>query len=333
MNSHRSIILIGEPRIDVLRATSILNYLRKQEPEGKITVITTRRNRTILQANPALDEILFSEDGGTMAQVLNRNYEVMYSFDNMSGLGDLANIIQADSKFGIGRDASGEPFTFNEGAEALLNYTEGNYENIHDPGMSYQHIMMRSAGLVENPPEEMIFTLPQEALSFSEALIQENRFDRNNRVIGIGLGIDPVAPARYIAQRNLSHFSEKLLNEGGWKIILFAGYRENKFYKDYFNACAPGIIEGGCCRTLTEMAGILNICDILIAQNSLALHLELALGRKVIMLANRDSKNNIELYGRGRVVGETEDETPIGKRFARYPEEQILSSAQELLAE
>ena len=333
MKSKRGIILIGEPRINVLRSTSILNYLRKHRTNWNFTVITARRNRVILQANPAIDELLFIEDGATIAQMLNRTYDDMFSFDNKGGFGDLANLIQAENKFGIGKDYAGNPVVFKDGAEPLLAYASGDFQTIYDQGLSYQTILMRAAGIAGDTPAEMIFTLSQAASSFSEALLQEYRIDRSSRVTGIYLGVDPKTPTRCISQRNLSHFSEMILDSSGSRIILFAGYREKKFYKNSFNACAPGIIDGGCCKSFSSMAGILNICDLIIAQNSLALHLGLALGKKVILLENRESEKNTELYHRGRVVAETEGGISDDSRNVRYPEEKILSSVQELLSE
>ena len=56
------IIIKTEPRIDILRATSLLEPLREQYPGCSITWVTSRRNGLLLKENLFIERLLFAED-------------------------------------------------------------------------------------------------------------------------------------------------------------------------------------------------------------------------------------------------------------------------------
>ena len=68
------------------------------------------------------------------------------------------------------------------------------------------------------------------------------------------------------------------------------------------------VIDAGCENTLMEFASLVNLCKILITSDSLAMHIGIALKKKVICFFYSTSSSEIELYNRGiKIIGKGED--------------------------
>ena len=65
------------------------------------------------------------------------------------------------------------------------------------------------------------------------------------------------------------------------------------------NLVKTSIIDAGCNNSLMEFASLVNLCNILVASDSLALHIGVALKKKIVCFFCPTSANEIELYNRG----------------------------------
>jgi ADP-heptose:LPS heptosyltransferase len=61
-----------------------------------------------------------------------------------------------------------------------------------------------------------------------------------------------------------------------------------------------GLIDTGCTNTLREFGALLDLCDVLVTGDAMALHIAIALKKKVVALFGPTSQAEIELYGRGK---------------------------------
>src|SRR5262249_52262961 len=64
----------------------------------------------------------------------------------------------------------------------------------------------------------------------------------------------------------------------------------------------PGIIDAGCGNSLKEFAAIVELADLVVTSDSLALHVAAALSRPVVAMAGPTSPWELEMYGSGEVV-------------------------------
>lgn len=299
MNDKPQIIIIKtEPRIDVLRATSILQPLKKRHPNANIVWVTSRRNRLILNANHLIDQLLYIEDASTVAVSFNRSFQTLYSFDMDAGAADLANLIEADAKFGFHIDSQGNTLLFNDSASALQSHVYADLQ-IELP-VTYQSALMEAAGFAPDDMGEMVFNLKPEAIAFAERFASDNQIHPKDKpIIIIYLGFNPVRSPEYYPPRSVSFLSEYLLERLDAEVILLAGMRERNIYLNYFVQCPPGVHSGGCDNSFQRFTGLLSLADLIIASDSLGLHLALALGKKAAALLGSVLPNEIELYGRG----------------------------------
>jgi heptosyltransferase-2 len=89
----------------------------------------------------------------------------------------------------------------------------------------------------------------------------------------------------------------------GVKVLLFGGEKEEERNKKIvYLVNNPLLIDTGCKNTLREFFSLINLCDILVTSDTLALHVALALNKRVVVLFGPTSYNEIELYGLGKNI-------------------------------
>jgi len=92
------------------------------------------------------------------------------------------------------------------------------------------------------------------------------------------------------------------------KLILLGGPEEEDRNKEILEITNGKVIDAGCTNTLMEFASLINLCKILITSDSLAMHIGIALKKKVICFFYSTSSSEIELYNRGvKIIGKGED--------------------------
>ena len=62
------------------------------------------------------------------------------------------------------------------------------------------------------------------------------------------------------------------------------------------------VIDAGCDNSLMEFASLVNLCNVIITSDSLALHIGIALKKKIVCFFYPTSASEIELYGRGEKI-------------------------------
>ena len=92
------------------------------------------------------------------------------------------------------------------------------------------------------------------------------------------------------------------------KLILFGGPEEKERNDKIKESVKTSIIDAGCGNSLMEFASLVNLCSILVTSDSLAMHIGIALKKKVVAFFYPTSKTEIELYGRGiKITGKGKD--------------------------
>ena len=68
------------------------------------------------------------------------------------------------------------------------------------------------------------------------------------------------------------------------------------------------IIDAGCNNSLMEFASLVNLCNILVTSDSLALHIGTALKKKIVCFFYPTSSSEIELFSMGiKIIGKGKD--------------------------
>jgi heptosyltransferase-2 len=146
-----------------------------------------------------------------------------------------------------------------------------------------------------------VLHLEPEELSWARNFKSEHAIVNDRPIIGI----HPGGSARWPKKRwGLTQYVKLItqLKGLGFSIMLFAGPQEISFHEELLRRCGKKVIDAGCNLSMRQFASLVNLVDLMICSDSLALHVATALKKKVVALFGPTSVSEIDLFGRGRKI-------------------------------
>ena len=273
---------------DVVRTLAIMPALKKQFPNSHITWITKKEAKNILEDNIYIDKV---KDA---SEKIKEKFNILYNFDVEPEATKLAEEIQADKKYGF-YSQEGFPSAFNIMAEYYLNTLfDDNLKKSNRK--TYQEMMFDVAELKWEKQHCPIF-LNDLDKKYAENFIKKNSLE-NKKLVGIHMGASSRWPSKVWHKEELKKFIVSLVKEG-YKIILFGGSNEIKNHEKLVSeirSMGINICQNNPKNTIKEFASLVDICDIIVCADSLALHVSLALKKPTIGLFFCTSPWEVEDY-------------------------------------
>jgi ADP-heptose:LPS heptosyltransferase len=122
-------------------------------------------------------------------------------------------------------------------------------------------------------------------------------------IIGINTGCGAVFPTKQWPRDNFMDLITILHEKTDSTLLLLGGPREREFNSFLLENCPQGaLIDAGTKNNMTEFMGIIELCDLILSADSLAMHLAIGRKKPVIALIGPTSAAEIDLYGRGEKV-------------------------------
>ena len=279
---------------DVLRTTSILHALKLKYYGSHITWLTKKIARDIFLNNDLVDRVLELESHDLISRLNTEKFDLLIHPDASPTSSALASIVTAKVKKGFILDQTGQVIPVNNDAIEWLEM--GAFDEFKKKNQkTYQQIIHEIAGL-EYKKGEIILNLNQDELNFKNSFIAEHNLSKFNVLIGLNTG----ASKRWqLKQWRLEGFKELisiLQKKDDIGILIFGGEDEvdrNKEIKKLF----PNVIDTGSTNSLREFFALMDIPDIILTGDTLALHTATALRKKIICLFGPTSSSEIENYG------------------------------------
>ena len=287
---------------DVLRTTSILGPLKERDPRSRITWITLPFSVPLLEGNPHIDAIVpYSTDA--LLTLATERFDLCLNVDASPRSSRLAALCRADEKLGFSTDEAGRVFPVNEEAHEwfLMGLDD---ERKRANRKTYQEIV---CGIVRLPysPETCPTTLSlsDEELRNGADFARDHGLREDRLTIGINSGAGGRWPMKRWTLAGFDAFTGLLLEElPGCRILLYGGSEEVDRNRALIEKRPEGLVDTGCGNTLREFASLVNLTDVFVTGDTLAMHVALALGKRVVALFGPTSSQEILLYGRGEKV-------------------------------
>jgi len=255
---------------DVLRTTTILPAIKKKYGRNcYITWLVLQESKELLEDNQYIDKILiYSQD--SILQIQQEKFDILYSLEITPPATLIANLINAEEKFGYFFDKDSHPNYFNESAKNYLENVFSDYKNKEDK-RTYQEMLFEITELeYEKQPYILNLQLPKL---------------KSGKVIGINIGSAGRWKSKAWHPDSIKELIEKLPKQ--YRVILLGGPEEIEFLPDLaYELKSQGInVEtNNPNNTIKEFISVLNKCDLIITGDTLALHLAIALNKKIIAL-------------------------------------------------
>jgi len=281
---------------DVLRSTFLLPGIKAKYPAARIHWIVAPQSTAILEGNPYLHRIIPMNRAVfdiLAADVFERVINLDLSPESLS----LATLAMG-KKTGFYLDSRRRIVCSNAAARHWLEMSaldDKKKANIR----TYQYWMANITGL---PRADYEIYTPLAKQSVATAAV----FARQNRLRGkIVVGINPGAGNRWRLKKwtdeGYAEIIRRLIKRGN-KVLLLGGPEEKGLIAKLVRRSGGKAISTGTQNSLHDFFAFLNLCDTLVAGDTLAMHAALGLKKKVVAIFGPTSSVEIEMYGRGEKV-------------------------------
>jgi ADP-heptose:LPS heptosyltransferase len=280
---------------DVLRTTSILHALKSKYPESHITWLTKQNSKDIFINNSLVDNILTFESFDLVSRLSAEIFDLLIHPDASPVSSSLASAANAKVKKGFVLDHLGQVIPVDKDANEWFEM--GAFDEFKKKNKkTYQQIIHEIAGL-KFSKGEIIINLTEEEIAFKNKFFATHNLQKYKTMIGLNTG----ASKRWqLKQWRFDGFKElisKLQTNKDVGLLLFGGEDEIGRNNELMNLF-PALLNTGSKNSLRQFFSLMDIPDIILTGDTLALHTATSLKKKVICFFGPTSSAEIEDYGR-----------------------------------
>jgi len=279
---------------DVLRTTSILPPLKKRYPESYIVWCTRNNAKELFFNSEYVNEVITVEDDA-LYRLSAEEFNLVINLDTSKISSSVAAMAKGEEKKGFVLNKKGYVQATSEETEQWLEMSA--FDDVKKVNTkSYQQIMYEILGLTDKISRPVL-NIPYEVAAAVRSSKELLKIKKDLPTIGLNIGVGTKWPNKGWP---LFHWKELIreLKNSNINLLLLGGPEEKdkvKEFKDEFDF----LIDTGTENSLLEFASIVDLCDIIITGDTLALHIATALNKKIVALFGPTSSNEIELYGKG----------------------------------
>jgi ADP-heptose:LPS heptosyltransferase len=284
---------------DVLRTTALLPALAKAHPRAAVTWITKPESVALLGRNPYVTEVLVL-GADAIAQLSVRTFDRVINLDAGKTSAALASLARSPRKDGFVLDERGIVRATNGAAESWME--AGLFDDIKRQGTrTYQDRMADILGLA-GEPHAYVFALADDERQRARMHLVSLGLDLDRPIIGLNTGAGGRWPLKQWREDGYVDLVTRLEAQTGAQFVLLGGPGEVERNERLKAATPVKLFDPGCDNPIRHFAGLLGFCDVVVTGDTLAMHLALALERRVVILFGPTSAPEIDLYGLGEKV-------------------------------
>jgi len=284
---------------DVLRTTCLLPALAAANPGLRLTWITRAESAPLLANNPYVAETVCY---GPEAMVVlgSEQFDQVINLDAGKLSAGLATMAQTQNRTGYVIGAGGHVTPTNSAARKWLEL--GVFDDLkRENQRTYQSWMAEIIG-VPDDSEGYVLELSDEEHDAGRANFERLGISFDAPVVGLNTGAGGRWPLKQWREDGYIELIERLHDEHGVQIVLLGGAAERERMERIRAAAEVPTFDGGSSNTLRHFAALVGQCDVLVTGDTLAMHLGLALRRRVVVNFGPTSSSEIELFGLGEKV-------------------------------
>jgi heptosyltransferase-2 len=284
---------------DALRTTTILSALKDAYKDCHITWVTDKNSYQLLKYTDLIDRLIIL-DAQTSLALQEESFDLLLSFDEAKEATILATLCQAKEKGGFCITPDKRLSVFNKESEYALRLGLDDDLKFRKNKKTYPQIIFEMAGLAYKN-QEYILGLPAEE-KFCQDFLARHAIKKQDTLIGIFPGCGIIFPTKKWSVEGFARLIDMLGRENKFRIVLLGGPEEIERNKKISSLIHTDIIDAGCDNTMEEFINIINLLDLVVAGDTLALHLAIALKKRIVGIFTSTCSQEIELYGRGEII-------------------------------
>lgn len=315
---------------DVLRTTSILPGLHERYPGASVTWVTAPGAAPLVRTHPLVRTVVELEPGSeesvraTIARLSTTLWARVISLDDETGVARVASEVTSRRLSGAYLRSDGTlaytPDTapwFDMGLLSVHGKAMADMRKIQNR-QSHPEIHADMLGVRMGKPA---LHLSPETREFALKFAERHRLDSRRPVIGLNTGAGGRWASKQLDVERTVDVARRVhdAREGRALFLVLGGPAETERNEEILAGLAREEVahcDAGTGNALLDFAALVGLCDTLLSSDSLALHLAVALGVRVVGFFAPTSAAEIELYGRGGKVVSTSPDACSYRRDA-----------------
>jgi ADP-heptose:LPS heptosyltransferase len=279
---------------DVLRTTAILKPLSEKYPDAHIIWITRKESAPIFQNNQYVHDVVTYDE---YIRVLPVKFDVLINFDNTRLSAALLALLHAQEKKG-----------FVLSSENIVEPTDGKANMWYELGLNdtkkkenkktYQQIISEIAD-INIPYSDIVLNLSHNEKIYKHDFIKKHHL-KEKKIIGIV----PGSSLRWPSKRwPIGHFKTLIskINTHDISLIIY-GTDTEKDIIDELTSEFPFLLTPNTQHDLRKFFTLIDIPDIIITGDTLALHAAAAFHKTIIALVGPTSAYELDIYENGTII-------------------------------
>ncbi|MEK6650269.1 MAG: glycosyltransferase family 9 protein, partial [Bacteroidota bacterium] len=268
---------------DVIRTTPLLHRLKREFPHAKVWWLTLTPEML-----PEAVDVRMKFTLENIVALRSVKFDVLYNLDKDREACALALQVAADVKKGfILKDGKCAPADKN--AEA--KFFTGVFDDLNKANTkSYPQEIFEICGFKF---EGERYILPHE-----QWIDKRWKLNAKKKVVGFNTGCGGRWTSRLWADENWAVLA-RALGKAGYEVVLLGGAQEDA--KNRALAKRSGAKYLGH-FPLREFSSLVNACDLVVTSVTMAMHITIGLGKRIILFNNIFNRYEFELYGLGEIV-------------------------------
>lgn len=285
----------------VFRATPLFTGLKEKYPASELHVVTRENAKDLLNYNKDIDKLWVWEKERDKIKEISFDW-VINTEDDEETCRFASNLKTRKftgpyySKTGKIEYTKDVAIWYDMGKISRFGLEKANeLKKLNNKG--YQEIYCE---ILELPKKSypLVLNMIEEEKELSKKFRKENKVSKNDVLIGINTGAGENWPLKALSTDKTVLLMERLAKLG-FKVVLLGGPNETKRNNEIIKKTEVPIIDSGTQNSLRKFISIINSVDLIITSDTLALHLAVALKKRVVCFFGPTSAEEIELYGQG----------------------------------
>ncbi|RJP58306.1 MAG: glycosyltransferase family 9 protein [Candidatus Auribacter fodinae] len=319
---------------DVIRTTPVLKAIREQYSRYHLTWVVEPSGAVFLKGNPHIHRVI--EYGlETLTRLMIEEFDVVISLDKSVSATALATLAKAPRKLGFGFHPVGNIYPFTPEADYSFSLGMSDQLKFIENTKTYQREMFDTLGYTDKEYGEYEIAWTNFDLQFGKALLERKHVSRGKYVIGLNTGAGEIFATKRYWQDHFVRLIHLIAGSMDATILLLGGPSEVERNRQIMESCSDvkALVDTGCDNSLRDFMGILNACDVVVTGDTLALHLVLALRKRVAALFGSTCDQEIDLYGLGEKLVARPECAPCYKKDCPFKDEKFMQCMKQITPE
>jgi len=286
---------------DVVRSTCIVEGLKEKYPDSQLTWLVEKDSKVFIDNNPFIDNVITYDDENVRALQCQK-FDIIINLDKDKKATSIITSCKSNIKLGYGLNEEGHVIPLNKGTEYHYYICLDNWGAKRKNTKSYQKMIFDMAELEYNNEAPNLYLDDDLSEKFKNTFLEKYKIRSDSNVILLNTGCGPDWPEKKWTYDGFKNLIQLLLKDDRNVVVLAGGKSEVNRNSKLFNEndITDNFINTTDKYSLKEFTFLINLCDIVVTADTVALQIAVALKRKIIAFFGLGPWKESDLFGLGK---------------------------------